>query len=171
LTSHRILSQNRRVNLESKRPLLSTWHYLVCLLLFFVAVPMVVAIRYKAHGIPSELDRIGADLSLFGYGIAVSLLLALFLGHRVFAKLNVEAHEAFGIAFFSFLLSVFSYLFTLHQSECIRKTKGFRFGKGVEKISQIQMVRRDGSAKRALFWSLVVGFLPTAFLFALEVLR
>jgi hypothetical protein len=134
---------------------------LICTLLFFVAVPLLVLLRIFMK-IPAELDRLGVDLSLYGYGVATSLIAAWTLGHRIFVHLALRPREVNDLVIGSFILCVLSYMGTLHLSERLRMTDKRRYGKGIIGLPQLRQVLVTGEAKVHFWLSLMLGSLPAA---------
>ncbi len=133
---------------------------------FFLGVAAIVAIRYVGK-FPSELDRIGSDLNLYGYGIGLSFVFALEAGRPVLQCL--EARWVPLVTAAALLLTVILYAINLYISHKIRTSTGRRYPHGIETWENLQELLGQPGGRRLFRRSLQFGFFPTLALILLDI--
>ena len=120
------------------------WHCFIALMVILVAVGAAVTFRMHSK-YPSEIDRWGSDLNLFGYGIV--------------AALGLRLHSAGSWVEIALLATLALYLWNLALSEKMRAMDRARYGHGIESFSEL-----SPDCRTTWWFSLSLGFLPTYFL-------
>jgi hypothetical protein len=138
------------------------------LLLGFICLVFVVFLRWISR-FPSELDRIGADISLYACGSAFSLFAAAFLEGGVIGGASKE--DALFLGTSGILLSVMSYFASLYFSEALRKNATLRLPYGIDDWGQLSSILNDKDGATHFKLALALGLLPGIFFFLLDILR
>ena len=145
---------------------------LSCILLtvtiLLLAVVLVLALR-RIGQFPSELDRLGSDLNLYGYGIGLSFLFGTYFGRPVLRLIPSE-HTVFLITVVALLISLILYGANLWLSNKIRQLHPRKYIHGVETIRDLLDVFADKRGCRLLGGSLAIGFFPTLLLVLFDTL-
>jgi hypothetical protein len=130
---------------------------------------VVIVVFFRLYGnVPSELDRIGSDLSLYGYGVGLSFLFSKQLGRTVLEWLPENTFALFIVL--ALLVTLLVYLITLELSQRIRKLERGRFSDGVESWDELQALLRISAGRRYMSWSLTLGFVPALALVMLDMI-
>jgi hypothetical protein len=138
------------------------------LILGLICLALVIFLRWVSK-FPSELDRIGADVSLYACGSAFSLFAAAFLEQGVFKGTRKE--DVLFVGTSGILLSLMSYFSSLYFSEGLRKHSNPLLPSGIDDWDQLTAVLHDPQCARYLKRAVGLGLVPGTFFFVLDILR
>ncbi len=126
-----------------------------------IGVALLVGIRLLGK-FPSELEKIGSDLSLYGHGVALSFFLGFVLGRPVLTSLGSQ-QLIVGFALLGLLTSYFFYGYNLYIAKSIRECKP-AYSNGLEELTDLGAVFADPHGRPLLVRSLALGLFPTVVL-------
>ncbi len=129
---------------------------------------LVIAIRFLSD--LAEFDRVGSDLSLYGYGIALSFVFGLLLERPVLHQLPGGLRLSFFFVFVAGVLSLIGYGINFKLSQMIRGlSSSIRFRYGLNSF-ELLIEAWDAPRPRAyLILSLIIGSIPTLILVVSDV--
>ena len=140
------------------------WKFTLIFLGLFFNVVVLVYFRLMSS-IPSELDRIGSDLSLYGWGIGLSILLSTQTSHPMLGWL--PAARVTLIVSVALVVNLALYILNMRFSKLMRAIKP-ELSEGLESYSHLREVLSHKSGFRLFVWSIILGLSPTVVLAALE---
>ena len=144
------------------------WNVSLVALILLCAVGLVVGIR-RFGRVPSELDRIGSDLSLYGYGVGLSFLFGAQIGRRVLPW--VPPARVTLVIVLSILVTLFFYLVNLYLSDRIRHLDPHdRYLRGLDSFDDFREVVANPQGRRYIIRSLTLGFIPTLGLIIFDII-
>lgn len=138
------------------------------LALGFVCLVFVVFLRAVSR-FPTELDRIGADISLYACGAAFSLFGAAFLEQEALKGASNQAALFLGST--GILLSIMSYFATLFCSEELRRAPGSTMISGIDNWQHLVEVLDNEATCKYFKASVTLGLLPGVLYFFLDIAR
>src|SRR6266480_5080479 len=125
------------------------------LVAFVVGVGLLVLWRYNSPA-RSELDRLGSDLALWGWGIGASFILAGLRERPDVIMSSVRASLWVSVTVIGIL--PVAYIACLRHSEAIRK---LGYPRGLENVKDLQKVLRHPEGRPCFVMSLIIGFVPS----------
>ena len=141
--------------------------WIVLALLLGVAV--IVVFRYFCN-FPTELDRVGSDLSLYGYGVGLTFLFGTQLGRPVLRWLQPPERVTLVVCL-SILLTLLFYCINMFLSKQIRQLDRRKYRDGLESLDHLTAVLSDRQGRRFFAWSLICGLFPTLLLVAMDLME
>jgi hypothetical protein len=139
-------------------------------ILFLIGIIVFQVILKVTSRFPSELDRIGSEINLYGFGILLSLLvLALDSKEPVFPWIepgNVVLFICVALA-----ATYCSYVVNLSLAERIRRLGRGGLKDGIETLEELSKVLVNPEGRRLMTFSLMLAFFPIAFLLLALALR
>jgi hypothetical protein len=140
---------------------------LLVVLSFLLGVLVLVSLRFIGK-FPSELDRIGSDLNLYGYGISLSFVFGLEAGRPILRCLEPRWIPLAVAA--SLVLTLILYALNLQLSQRIRKMNPWRYSDGLETWEDLKDVCSSPAGKVLFKRSLILGFFPALTIVLLDIL-
>jgi hypothetical protein len=135
--------------------------------LSFLLGTMVILVVRAVGDYPSELEKVGSDISLYAYGIVVSLLFAIEAGRPVLSKLpNRYVPLALAIALLATLLT---YGYNLKLASDVRKANK-KYHDGIRTFRDLADALTDPKASTPLRRSVSLGFFPALSVVLLDLL-
>ncbi|HKI06489.1 MAG TPA: hypothetical protein VKK31_31210 [Thermoanaerobaculia bacterium] len=138
----------------------------IVVLSLLLGVIVIIAIRFLGK-FPSELDRIGSDLNLYGYGIGLSIVFAYEAGRPVLKCFRPSWIPLIAGAALIFTLILYGY--NLHISQKIRDMNRFRFSDGLETWEDLDQLLSGRRGKALFRKSITIGFVPTLIIIAFDI--
>jgi hypothetical protein len=132
---------------------------ILSILVLLLGVGIIVVLR-TIGAFPSELDRIGSDLNLYGYGIALSFMIGVQLNRPVLSWVGPPQRTTLFIGT-ALLLTYVLYGLNLFLSEQIRNVDRERYERGVNSVEDFFAILAQPRGARLIRWSLSIGFFPT----------
>lgn len=149
------------------------WHalqaFILAPIILILAIAIVVVLR-RIGSFPTEFDRIGSDLSLYAYGIGLSLIVGIQLRRPVLSWAGSPERLVLFV-FFMTLLAYVSYGVNCFLSERIRDLRRRRYSSGIETETQLIEVIVDRRGRRLLASSIALGLFPTICLLVADLLE
>jgi hypothetical protein len=131
---------------------------IICFIALFSAVLLVF---FRVIGnFPSELDRIGSDISLFGFGMSIFLLLQAAQGRPILPRIG-SPELSLVFAATSLVVTLLAYVSNLYFSWRIRQLNLSDYAQGLETIEHLRRVMEDPRGRRLMTASLMFALFPT----------
>lgn len=144
----------------------ASWKLILTALVLIFAVGFVVALR-RIGDFPTEFDRTGSDLNLYGYGIGLSFVFGVVVGRRVLSW--IESRELLLLFIVCvLLLSYLLYGINLFLSRRIRELKA-DYSHGVDSETDLGEVLAIPAGRRLIMWSFFLGFVPTLIIIVADI--
>ncbi len=141
------------------------------LIVLAVAVFLVegLVILHRVYGkLPADIDRVGSELNLVGYGVAVGFLVSIFLNVAVLPRFPAKSSGAFIMSvLLFFLFNLYAYGFNLRISELIRSSASLQHG--IRNGADLKTALRSPRELFLLSVSLTLGLIPTIACFAAQI--
>ena len=127
-----------------------------------IGVGSLVLLR-RAGDYPSELEKIGSDLNVYGLGVSLSLFVGKYHGLSLLDTIEIKG-VALLITVVGLVFSGLFYHLNLYLSKQIRELPGAPCSGGIHSFEELDLVLRDTKGKKILFQSLALGFVPSLIL-------
>lgn len=134
------------------------WLLMVAVLVVTVGVGFAVILRFLGR-FPTELDRIGSDLNLYGYGVAIALFGGTLVGRPGLAW--VDSGWGRILVFGGGILTLLLYGCNLYISGRIRNLNQALYVHGLDDAGHFAAAWQDPEGRRLIVWSLGLGLFPT----------
>jgi len=143
-----------------------TQAYTVLVMLVSVFLIEVLVVTHRHFGnLPADLDRVGSELNLFAYGVAVTLLLGIFLDVAVLPRFPSKSSGAFFlIVSMFFIFNLYAYGYNAKLSNRLRSSPPLQ--DGINTLADIQHVLQNREILLLLTISWMFGLVPTVACFA-----
>jgi hypothetical protein len=139
---------------------------LLTTLTLLLGVAIVVAFR-RVCDFPTELDRIGSDLSLYGYGVGLSFLFGTQTGKPVLSWLKPPERVTLLISV-AILITLLFYCINMFLSRRMRAINRFQYRDGIETFDDLMEMLGERRGLQLFAFSIACGLLPTATLVVMD---
>jgi preprotein translocase subunit SecE len=144
-----------------------TYTVLVMLVCVFLIMILIVIHRHFGN-LPADLDRVGSELNLFAYGVAVTLLLGIFLDVALLPRFPSKSSGAFFLVVgMFFLFNLYAYGFNAKFSNRLRSSPPLE--DGINTFADIRHVMHSREKLFLLIISWMLGLVPTVACFAAQI--
>ena len=118
--------------------------------------------------LPADLDRVGSELNLLAYGVAVSFLMGIFLDVTVLPGFPSKRSGAFVMTvFIFFIFNLLAYGYNAKFSDKLRSISPLK--NGVQNFADLKSVLKSPRQLLLLSVSWSVGLIPSVACFAAQI--